>query len=122
VSQNANVADRTPQPPVNLNEVGAKLMSEAREHDAGRSAVTLTPSDGGPLKQTLIALCAGAELSEHPSPGPAAIHVLTGTGTLTHGGEELSISAGSWAPIPLEKHGLRADEDLLALLTVVPNH
>ena len=120
MSANENVNARTPTPPVDLADIGAKLMSEARER-SGRSAVTLTPSDGGPLKQTLVALCAGSELTEHPSPGPAAIHVLQGSGTLTWHGEELRVTAGTWAPIPLEKHGLSADEDLLALLTVVPN-
>ncbi|MFA9432201.1 cupin domain-containing protein [Egicoccus sp. AB-alg2] len=120
-SANPNVSERTPRPPVDLQEVGGNLMEEARKHDAGRSALTLTPSEGGPLKQTLLALCAGQELTEHPSPGPAAIQVLSGAGRLRLGDEEVRLTAGTWAPIPLEKHGLHADEDLLALLTVVPN-
>lgn len=120
VSDNENVAERTPTPPVDLADIGRRLLDEARGA-SGRSAVTLTPSDGGPLKQTLIALCAGSELSEHPSPGPAAIQVIQGAGTLRWGGDTLQVSAGQWAPIPLDKHGLSAEEDLIALLTVVPN-
>jgi quercetin dioxygenase-like cupin family protein len=120
MSDNPNVSERTPTPPVDLAEVGNQLLDEARE-SSGRSAVTLTPSDGGPLKQTLIALSAGTELAEHPSPGPAAIHVLQGAGTLRFGDETVRLTAGQWAPLPLDKHGLSADEDLVALLTVVPN-
>lgn len=121
MSDNENVIERTPTPPVDLTEIGQQMLDEARE-SSGRSAVTLTPSDGGPLKQTLLALCAGTELAEHPSPGPATIHVIAGTGTLRWGGETLQVTAGQWAPIPLDKHGLTADEDLVALLTVVSNH
>ncbi|MFA9447115.1 cupin [Egicoccus sp. AB-alg6-2] len=117
-SDNPNVEERTPKPPVDLEAVGAELMQEARDK-SGRSAVTLTPSDGGPLKQTLIALCAGEELTEHPSPGPAAIQVISGTGSLTHGGASTRLTPGTWAPIPLDKHGLAAEDDLLAILTVV---
>ncbi|HSK24063.1 MAG TPA: cupin domain-containing protein [Egicoccus sp.] len=118
MSDNPNVNERTPTPPVDLAEIGQQLLGEARE-SSGRSAVTLTPSDGGPLKQTLIALTAGSELTEHPSPGPAAIHVLEGAGTLRWGDESSRLIAGQWAPLPLDKHGLSAEEDLVALLTVV---
>ena len=118
MSDNPNVSERTPTPPVDLAEVGKQLLSEARE-SSGRAAVTLTPSDGGPLKQTLIALSAGTELGEHPSPGPSAIHVLEGAGTLSWGDGTQRLTAGEWAPLPLDKHGLSAEEDLVALLTVV---
>ena len=120
MSDNPNVEERTPEPPVDLVGLGQKLLGEARE-SSGRSALTLTPSEGGPLKQTLIALCAGTELTEHPSPGPATIHVIEGRGTLRCGDETLEVAAGQWAPIPLDQHGLTADEDLVAMLTVVPN-
>ncbi|WP_130650987.1 cupin domain-containing protein [Egicoccus halophilus] len=119
-SSNPNVDERTPTPPVDLQEVGTQLMEEARGHDSGRAALTLTPTGGGPLKQTLLALCAGQGLAEHPSPGPATIQVLTGVGTLTSGGDELRLTPGSWAPVPLDRHAVSAEEDLLALLTVVP--
>jgi quercetin dioxygenase-like cupin family protein len=118
VSENPNVLDRTPEPPVQLDELGAELLDEARGHANGRSALTLTPAEGGSLKQTLLAIQAGQELSEHPAPGPATIHILVGAATLTGGGEEQRLGTGAWSPIPLENHGLRAEEDLVALLTV----
>jgi quercetin dioxygenase-like cupin family protein len=118
VSQNPNVEDRTPDAPVQLADVGRELMEEARVHSNGRSALTLTPSEGGPLKQTLLAITAGQDLHEHPAPGPASLYVLEGVATVT-GAAEQRLEAGQWAPIPQERHGVRAEEDLLALLTVV---
>lgn len=121
MSQNPNVDERTPETPVGLGELGDSLLREAAENDNGRAAVTLTPSVGGPLKQTLVALRAGHELAEHTAPGPASLHVLVGEATLVEGSSETTVRAGAWLPIPREKHSLRADEDAVALLTVVPN-
>jgi quercetin dioxygenase-like cupin family protein len=118
MSGNPNVEDRTPRAPVELAELGRRLLDEARVHSNGRSALTLTPSDGGPLKQTLLAIRAGRVLDDHPAPGPATIHVLEGVATVT-GEEDQRLEAGHWAPIPRDPHGVRAEEDLVALLTVV---
>jgi quercetin dioxygenase-like cupin family protein len=117
VSENPNVEERTPSPPVQLAELGQQLLEEARGHSNGRSALTLTPSGGGPLKQTLLAITAGQDLSEHPAPGPASIHILEGAATVT-GDEDQRLEAGQWAPIPQTLHGVHAEEDLVALLTV----
>jgi quercetin dioxygenase-like cupin family protein len=119
MSENPNVAERTPTGPQRLEELGAQVLDEARGHGNGRSALTLTPGEGGPLKQTLLGIRAGEELAEHPTPGPASIHVLTGRATLTVDGQEQQLEAGTWAPIPRQRHGLRADDDVVALLTVV---
>lgn len=121
MSENPNVEERTPDSPVSLGELGSSLLDEAKANDNGRAALTLTPSLGGPLKQTVLALRAGHELAEHPAPGPATIHVLQGTARLIAGGGETSLSAGVWAPVPQERHALRADDDTVAILTVVPN-
>jgi quercetin dioxygenase-like cupin family protein len=118
MSDNPNVAARTPQVPARLEELGSRLLDEARSQPNGRSAVTLTPSEGGPLKQTLIAVRAGSELQEHPAPGPSSILVVSGSGTMSSGEGEVALESGCWAPVPLEPHRVRADEDLVALLTV----
>jgi quercetin dioxygenase-like cupin family protein len=118
VSDNPNVADRTPAGPQRLLDLGDQVLDEARVHSNGRSALTLTPGEGGPLKQTLLGIKAGEELSEHPAPGPASIQILVGVATLVVGGDEQRLEAGMWAPIPTALHGLRAEEDLVALLTV----
>lgn len=121
VSQNPNVEERTPDIPVALEELSRSLLDEAGANDNGRAALTLTPSEGGPLKQTILALRSGHELAPHTAPGPASIQVLQGTADLVVDGGETSLSTGAWAPIPREKHSLRAEEDTVALLTVVPN-
>ena len=46
--------------------------------------------------------------------------LLRGSATLRWGGTSLTVPAGHWAVIPEEQHGLHADEDTLALLTVAP--
>jgi quercetin dioxygenase-like cupin family protein len=118
MSDNPNVAERTPEMPARLEELGAKLLDEARSQSNGRSAITLTPSEGGPLKQTLIALQAGSELQEHPAPGPSSILVLSGSGTMTSGDGEVELTSRCWAPVPEAPHSVRANDDLVALLTI----
>lgn len=119
-SVNPHAQAETPEPPVSLEDVGNALLEEARG-GSGRAARTLTPTSGGPLKQTLIALTSEAELSEHTAPGPASIVVWEGRAVLVADGHETPVEAGTWAPIPEEKHSLRAEGDVIALLTVVPN-
>lgn len=121
MSENPNVEQRTPDSPVVLEELGRSLLDEADQNDNGRAALTLAPSPGGPLKQTVLALRAGHELGAHTAPGPASIVIIEGAATLVIGSEETSLSTGTWAPIPREQHSLRADEDTVALLTMVPN-
>ncbi len=119
MSENPNVAARTPEVPARLEELGARLLDEARSHSNGRSALTLTPSEGGPLKQTLLAIQAGSGLQDHPAPGPSSILVLSGSATMSSGGGgDVRLEAGCWAPVPMESHRVDADEDLVALLTV----
>jgi hypothetical protein len=56
---------------VDLHTLAGELMNEVRTEHAGRAGRTLPhPVDG--LRQTVIALRAGAELGEHESPGPPA--------------------------------------------------
>ena len=104
--------------PLDLLEASRGLLTEARHSDAGRAARTLTPGAGAPLKQTLLALAAGASLQEHVAPGPATIQILIGTARLTTEGGTTLLSAGEWAIIPETSHGLESAEDLVALLTV----
>ncbi|MGZ4317393.1 MAG: cupin domain-containing protein [Gaiellaceae bacterium] len=104
--------------PVDLLEVARELLDEARRSDAGRAARTLTPGAGKPLKQTLLALKAGASLQEHVAPGPATIQILTGEASLTSEGKTTPLLAGEWASIPEATHSLEATADLAALLTV----
>ena len=116
-----SAAERQPAIPegaLDLAAAGEELLDKARGGSAGRAARTLTPGGGAPLKQTLLALTAGAELSEHASPGAATLQVLRGRAALAWGGQRLDVGEGDWAAIPDAPHALHADEDTVVLLTV----
>jgi quercetin dioxygenase-like cupin family protein len=105
--------------PLDLRGVAEILLAESRQSKSGRSARTLTPGAGAPLKQTLMALTSGARLSDHVSPGPATLYVLEGEVALTHGDQRRTLTPGMWTPIPRDMHGLEALTDAVALITVV---
>jgi quercetin dioxygenase-like cupin family protein len=103
---------------VDLRTAAQELLDSLAEQPSGRTARTLSPGAHAPLKQTLLALQAGHQLQDHRAPGQASIEVLVGRVRLTVGSDEVALEAGHWAPIPPEVHGLVADEDSVALLTV----
>lgn len=105
-------------PPTDLTELGAELLADARAQESGRSATSLVAGPGTPLKQVLLALSAGSVLQDHRAPGPATLQVLEGRVALTWDGERQILRAGQWAPIPNAVHGLAAEQDSVAVLTV----
>lgn len=109
-----------PSGPTHLRELATELLAEAAELDSGRTARTLTPGAGSPLKQTLLALRAGSELQEHVAPGPATLLTVMGTLVLTEGQGRHEVAEGMWMAIPDGPHGLTAETDGVALLTVAP--
>lgn len=118
----ADASTRTPATPVgafDLHVAADELLDEARvPSGGGRAARTLTPGDGAPLKQTLLALQAGRQLAEHRAPGAATLMVLRGRATLTWEDQTVALVEGHWAVIPAAAHALRAEEDAVMLLTV----
>jgi quercetin dioxygenase-like cupin family protein len=104
--------------PLDLRAETDRLLQALPDEASGRLAHTLAPGAGAPLKQTLIALLAGTRLQDHRAPGQATILVLAGRVRLTVGDDESALPANRWAPVPAEVHGLVADEDSVALLTV----
>jgi hypothetical protein len=115
MSGNDNVAARTPEAPVALEEVGASLLREARASDQGRSSLTLTPQEGASLKQNLVALEQGRALEPAHWNGPATVQVLSGGVSLSSAGGPLG--AGMWATVS-EDDDIRAHTDTVLLLTV----
>ncbi len=102
---------------VDLHQLSADLLDRAARGSAHRAASTLPhPVDG--LRQTLIALLAGAELGEHESPGPASLLVVRGRVRLLAGDQTVVVSSHEFTPIPERRHSLRADEDRVVLLSV----
>jgi len=102
---------------IDLGSLADELLEKATHAHSGRAGHTLPhPVDG--LRQTVIALRGGAELGEHESPGPASLLVLRGRVRLTADAETVELAAHQMSPIPNRRHGLRADEDSVVLLSV----
>ncbi|PRZ15608.1 hypothetical protein BCL67_10868 [Nesterenkonia sandarakina] len=94
-------------------------LEQDREASSGRSAKTVFGGHEHQLRQTLIALRAGEELSEHENPGEATLQVLEGRVTLKSGEASWNGSPGDLLTIPDGLHSLDAVEDAVVLLTVV---
>lgn len=103
---------------IDLPTAAAEVMADARVAKAGRAGRTLTPGAGAQLKQTLLALTAGAVLADHESPGEASLQVLSGSIDLTAGDTTLRLEAGAHCPIPAMRHGVTGIEDTVVLITV----
>ncbi|MDR3080128.1 MAG: cupin domain-containing protein [Streptomyces sp.] len=93
-------------------------MEQAATAPTGRSAETLYGGHEHILRQTLIALRAGASLAEHESPGEATLLVLRGRVRLRSGDDEWEGMAGDLLLVPPARHSLEVIEDAAALLTV----
>jgi quercetin dioxygenase-like cupin family protein len=103
--------------PVDLFVLAGELLKKAAGAHARRAAHTLAhPVDG--LRQTVIALLDGTDLGEHESPGPATLQVLRGRVRVVAGDGAVALGAGQIAPVPMQRHGLHADEDSVVLLSV----
>ena len=94
------------------------VLAEARNARSGRSAKTLIPGAGAPLKQTLLGLTAGTVLADHDNPGAATLHVISGEVRLTAHNDVWLLDAGQLTPIPPARHGLEAVSDAVVLISV----
>jgi len=101
-----------------LTQLVDEHLAAARTASAGRSAVTVYGGQQHDLRQTLVALSAGARLHDHESPGEATLQVLAGEVRLTAGEETSEARAGDLLVIPPVRHGLEAITDTAVLLTV----
>lgn len=102
---------------VQVHELARDLLQRAGSEHARRAASTLPhPVDG--LRQTVIALMAGASLGEHESPGPASLLVIRGRVRLVAGEDSLELAVHQFSPIPNRRHSLHADDDSVVLLSV----
>lgn len=93
-------------------------LATAAEASSGRSAHTIYGGHEHVLRQTLIAMRAGAQLDEHENPGEATLQVLHGRVTLVAGDDRWNGSPGDLITIPDSRHSLEAVEDAAVLLTV----
>jgi quercetin dioxygenase-like cupin family protein len=103
---------------VSLTALASEQLEAARQASSGRASRTVYGGHEHSLRQTLIALLAGQELSEHENPGEATVQVLQGQVDLSAEGEVASGSAGDLLVVPDARHALTAVEDSVVVLTV----
>ncbi|MDJ1130509.1 cupin [Streptomyces iconiensis] len=100
-----------------VTALAAEHLALARDDPHGRSAYLFLHD--GPLRQSVIALTEGSELDEHNTPPAASIYVLQGRVRLTEITADQDIGPGQIQRVPPVRHGVRALEDSVFLLTAV---
>lgn len=100
----------------NMDDLIRQAQAAAAADDKGRFAELIVHD--GPLRQSILALRAGEELAEHNSPPAASMYVLRGRVQVT-GQDQSEYSAGELNALTHVRHGVRALEDSVFLLTTV---
>jgi quercetin dioxygenase-like cupin family protein len=103
-----------------LDALARQLLEDAGRSDAGRAASTVVGGHEHVMRQTMVALKAGSQLSEHENPGEATLYVVTGRVELVAGEDTWQARSGDLVEIPPARHSLLAVEDSAVLLTAVP--
>lgn len=102
----------------NLTELANEHLTAALVDPHGRSAHLI--AHDGELRQTVIALRAGARLGEHNSPPAATLQVLLGCVRVLVGESvQGEFRAGELWVLTHERHAVAAVEDSVFLLTTV---
>ena len=101
-----------------LTALARQHLDAARAAGSGRSSVTVYGGREHDLRQTLIALKAGAVLGEHQAPGEATLQVIEGQVVLRAETDEWEAGTGDHLVIPPHRHDLAALADAVVLLTV----
>ena len=91
------------------------LTAEAPVPARGIHSQTL--SDEAGVELVLFAFAAGEQLSEHTSARPAIIHILSGEGDLSVGGDTYAASPGTWLRMSADtRHSVFARTPLVMAL------
>lgn len=101
---------------VDLTAAGQELLAKARAGTTGRAVRAVVRQPGQQV--ILLAFPAGGGLPDHDAPGPASLHCLTGSVTLSAGERSWPLSPGQVVRIPDETHAVTAHEDSTCLLVV----
>lgn len=104
---------------LSLTSLASEKLAEARTSHSGRAAHTIHGGHTHELRQTVLALLADHDLSEHDSPGEATLQVLQGHVQLTAGADSWDGRTGDYIAIPPVRHALHAVEDSVVMLTVL---
>jgi quercetin dioxygenase-like cupin family protein len=105
-----------------IEAMGRQQLAAARKSAAARASATVVGGHEHALRQTVLAMAAGAALAEHDNPGEATLFVLSGRVTLAADGESWQARTGDLLVIPSARHMVTADEDSTLLLTAVPRN
>lgn len=105
---------------LSLDATAREQLDAARRSSARRAASTVVGGHEHAMRQTVVALLAGADMSEHENPGEATIYVITGRVSLVAGAQTWEARSGDLVEIPPQRHSLHAIEDSVLLLTAVP--
>ena len=105
---------------ISLAALARTQLEAARNSAAARSSTTVFGGHEHALRQTVVALLAGASLGEHDNPGESTLAVLGGRVRLTAGTDVWEGRTGDLLIVPDARHGLAAVEDSVVLLTAVP--
>ena len=103
-----------------LEAVARQQLDAARAASAQRASSTVVGGHEYTMRQTVVALVAGASLSEHENPGEASVYVISGRVELVARGDVWEARRGDLIEIPQARHSLHALEDCVILLTAVP--
>lgn len=103
---------------VNVEAVAREQLQKATTNRAGRAATTVHGGRDTMLRQTVVALTAGASLAEHESPGEATLYVLEGRVKLASATDSSEGGPGELLVVPQERHSLEALSDAAVVLTV----
>lgn len=101
-----------------LIALGRRHLDTARRVTSGRSANTVFGGHEQVLRQTVIALAAEQELSEHLNPGEATVFVLSGRIRLSTQDDRWEARVGDLLVVPPRLYSVQAMEDSAILLTV----
>ena len=103
---------------ISLDALARQQMELAATAGGGHTADTVFGGHEKTLRQTVIAMIAGARLAEHESPGEATVLVLHGRVRLCAADLSWEAHQGDLLIVPDRRHSLEALEDSAVLLTV----
>lgn len=103
---------------LSLEAQARELLEQAATSAGGRAAQTVMGGHERVLRQTVIAMLAESELSEHVNPGEASVYVLRGRVTLRAADQTWEGRDGDLLIVPDAPHSLHAVQDSAVLLTV----
>jgi quercetin dioxygenase-like cupin family protein len=105
---------------ISLDAIAREQLAAAGRADASRASVTVFGGHEHVMRQTVIAMTEGADLSEHDNLGEATLYVIKGRVDLQAGGDSWQARSGDFVEIPPVRHSLHAIEDSVVLLSAVP--